>query len=475
MTKTQSQSMDKNLGKVVIVGAGPAGTRVAEVFISKNIRPVVIDESPASGGQVYRRQPTEFKRSAKERYGFEANKATNLHKCFDRLKNSIDYYPDTTVWGVEGNVLFTQDAEGIKRVSYDTLFLCTGAADRVIPFHGWTLPGIYTMGGAQIALKAQGCVIGRDVVFMGSGPLLYLVAYQYVHAGANVKAVLDTAKLSDAISVWYGLLAGGRTLAKGIWYQNWLRLKGIPIKRGIKPISAVGEGRVSRINYLSSKNKSKFVDCDAIGFGWGVKPECQLAELAGCEMRFDEIAQQWLPVVDNAGRTSLQDVYLAGDGAGVMGADAAEYGGELAALTALSDSGASINLERYGRLQGRLKRLAKFRIALEKALPYPEGMAASLVDSTIVCRCEGITAGEIRQSQSLVPQEMNRAKAYTRVGMGRCQGRMCGIAAAEILAKEKGVTVSAVGRMRGQAPIKPLHIGKAGEAAREDPNRAASI
>ncbi|HIM46114.1 MAG TPA: FAD/NAD(P)-binding oxidoreductase, partial [Alphaproteobacteria bacterium] len=103
------------------------------------------------------------------------------------------------------------------------------------------------------------------------------------------------------------------------------------------------------------------------------------------------------------------------------------------------------------------------------------GMAAALVDDTIICRCEGVTAGDIRQGQSLGPDEINRAKAYTRLGMGRCQGRMCGIAAAEILAHQKGVSLAEVGRLRGQAPIKPLQIGIAGAAAEDDPERAASI
>ena len=158
-----------------------------------------------------------------------------------------------------------------------------------------------------------------------------------------------------------------------------------------------------------------------------------------------------------------------------MGADAAEYRGELAALTLLADIGEAENISRREILKSRLRRLQRFRVALERALPYPEGWVASLSDDTIICRCEGVTAGDIRQSQSLDTEEVNRAKAFTRVGMGRCQGRMCGIAAAEILAHEKGVSLAEVGRLRGQAPIKPLHIGTAGKAARDDPERASSI
>ncbi len=460
---------------ILIIGAGPAGTRAAEVLARHGLRPIVVDEAPASGGQVYRRQPAGFRRTAKLRYGFEAAKAEALHATFDALSERVDYRPDTSVWSVENNVAFTLGPGGVARIPFDALLLCTGGVDRILPIPGWTLPGAFTLGGAQIALKAQGCAIGKRVAFLGSGPLLYLVAYQYAHAGATVAAVLDTARFSDALPVIPGLLAGGTTLAKGLWYQNWLRFKGIPLRRGVRPIAVDGEDHVSGLRYRDVRGRERRVECDAMAFGWGVKPECQLAELAGCEMRFDAMARQWLPECDAEGRSSATGVYLAGDGAGVMGADAAEYRGELAALALLADRGMAADAARRDHLKTRLRRLMRFRIALERALPYPEGLAAALADDTIVCRCEGVTAGDIRQGQSLEPDEINRAKAYTRLGMGRCQGRMCGIAAAEILAHRKGVSLAEVGRLRGQAPIKPLHIGIGGAAAEDDPERAASI
>lgn len=460
---------------ILIIGAGPAGTRAAEVLVRHGLTPIVVDEAPASGGQVYRRQPAGFRRSAKLRYGFEAAKAEALHACFDGLRERMDYRPDTSVWSIENNVAFTLGPGGVGRAPFGALLLCTGGVDRILPIPGWTVPGVFTLGGAQIALKAQGCAIGKRVAFLGSGPLLYLVAYQYAHAGATVAAVLDTARLSDALPVLPGLMTGGATMAKGLWYQNWLRFKGIPIRRGVHPVAVEGGDHVTGVRYRTAGGRERRIDCDAMAFGWGVKPECQLAELSGCEMRFDGVARQWLPDSDAEGRSSVESVYLAGDGAGVMGADAAEFRGELAALALLADRGMAADAGRRKYLKARLRRLMRFRTALERALPYPTGLAAALADDTIVCRCEGVTAGDIRQSQSLEPDEINRAKAYTRLGMGRCQGRMCSIAAAEILAHRKGVDLAKVGRLRGQAPIKPLQIGIAGEAYEDDPERAASI
>jgi NADPH-dependent 2,4-dienoyl-CoA reductase/sulfur reductase-like enzyme len=149
--------------RIVIVGAGPAGMRAAEVLAVSGARPVVLDEAPASGGQIYRRQPDGFTRGYDTLYGFEADKARRLHRAFDALGERIEHRPGSLVWGIEGrHLLVLRDGLG-ESVPFDRLLLATGAMDRVIPLPGWTLPGVYTLGGAQVALKHQGCAIGRRV------------------------------------------------------------------------------------------------------------------------------------------------------------------------------------------------------------------------------------------------------------------------------------------------------------------------
>lgn len=152
-------------------------------------------------------------------------------------------------------------------------------------------------------------------------------------------------------------------------------------------------------------------------------------------------------------------VYLAGDGAGIMGADAAEQAGERAALALLADNGMAIDAARAAELERKLGKLAGFREGLERAFPVPQDWAAHASDELVVCRCENITAGTLRQTVATTgADEMNRLKALSRIGMGRCQGRMCGAAAAEILAHATGLPLQQVGRLRGQAPIKPIPI-----------------
>ena len=448
--------------RVLVVGAGPAGSRAAKALLDHGVRPIVVDEAPKSGGQIYRRQPDGFARPPKVLYSFESKKAVRLHESFDALKDRVDYRPETLVWNLWRGVAHVTGPTGMAEIPYDALLLATGAMDRTIPLPGWTLPGVYSLGGAQVALKYQGCAIGRRVAFCGTGPLLYLVAYQYAKAGADVVAVLDTSRLSDGLHLVSGLTMGGATILKGLYYATWLRLHGIPVLNGIAPVGFDGAARLEAVDARTRGGLSRRFPCDAVGYGFGLKPETQLADLAGAPFHFDLAARLWLPTVDEDGRSARAGVYLAGDGVSIMGADAAELRGELAALTLLKDHGVAVSNTHLATLRRRLKRLNRFREALDLLFPYPIDIAPGIDDDVIVCRCEAIRAGEIRHAAAaLNAAEVNRCKALTRAGMGRCQARLCAPTIAELIAHERRLPIEAVGRLRGQAPLKPLPIGVA--------------
>lgn len=444
--------------QVVVVGAGPAGIRAVQTLLAHGQAPCLVDEGLRGGGQIYRRPPAAFKRSAKALYGFEAGKASKLHSTFDRLAGQLDYRPQTLVWNAENNSLDTLTGNVAKTVPYSHLIVATGATDRVLPVPGWTLPGAYSLGAAQVALKFQGCAIGERVVFAGSGPLLYLVAYQYAKAGAQVLAVLDSSPFSAQVRALPALLGQPATLAKGLYYRAWLTAKGVPVHQGAVLTAITGEQRVAGIRWHQS-GQSHSLPCEAVAFAHALRSETQLADLLGCEFAWSPLNRAWLPTRDPFGRSSLAGVYLAGDGAGIMGADAAEAAGELAALALLSDLGLRVDGARQAQLQQRLQRIERFRHGLETAFPFPHTWAAETPDEVTVCRCESVSAGEIRQTVADGHWEINRVKAMCRVGMGRCQGRMCGAAAAELIAQASGRSVESIGRLRGQAPIKPLPFG----------------
>ena len=446
--------------KPVIVGAGPAGIRAAQTLLRYGLRPTVIDESPLWGGQIYRQPPAQFVRTKKDLYGFESSRADSLHRGMAEILDQIDYQPDTLVWNAQDQQLDTLRSGRTLTVNYSHLIVATGATDRVLPFSGWTLPGVFSLGGSQVALKYQGCAIGSRIIFMGTGPLLYLVAYQYARAGANVLAVLDTSKLTDQIAAVPAMFAQPALLAKGVYYYSWLLSHGVRLCHGVEPLRALGDDRVSSIVWRDTKGEQT-LECDAVGFGYALRSETQLADILGARFHFDIPQRQHLPVRDDLGRSSVPGVYLAGDGAGIMGADSAELAGELAAFALISDTKilklTQSDVLRITEIQSLQSKSKKFRAGLERAFTFPEQWGKQAPDDLIVCRCEEITAGEIRKAVvELGATEINRVKAFTRVGMGRCQSRMCGAAAAEIIAQTTGLDISEVGRLRGQAPIKPI-------------------
>lgn len=445
--------------RALVVGAGPAGVRAADLLARNGMETIVVDEALRAGGQIYRRPPAGFTRPYRALYGFEAAKAQALHDDFERLEGAVDYRPETLIWNVSRGVAHSYgEASGYGEIPYDALIIATGAHDRTIPFPGWTMPGVFTLGGAQVALKFQGCAIGRRVLFCGTGPLLYLIAYQYARAGAEVAGVLDSAPLGAKLQILGGLLAGGAQLAKGLFYMAALRSRGIAIEQGAFPLEARAEGgRLVALRFRDGRGLTREIACDGIATGYGLAPDTKLADLAGCEFYYEPAARHWLPVADEEGRATVSGVYLAGDGAGIVGADAAEMRGALAAYAVIADRGGSVPMARVVALRRRLARAQRFAAALGRGFPFPHEFAAAMADETILCRCEAISAGGLRAAVTeLGAAEMNRAKAFSRVGMGRCQGRICAAAATEVIAATLHIEPEAVGRGRGQAPVKPI-------------------
>ncbi len=443
--------------KVAIVGAGPAGIAAADVLAAHGASVTLIDEGSEAGGQIFRRARAGLDIDAL--LGADAKNYRSFHAAFDRLRDRIDYRPQTLVWGIGEKRAHTQRAGAAGTVAFDALILATGATDRVLPIPGWTLPGVFTLGGAQVLLKEHGCLIGRRIVFCGSSPLIYLAARQYRAMGADIVALLDTTPFSAKLAAAPHLLAAPRTFARGLGYMNALRRAGVMIDHGIRLRAFEGASGVEAVRFSDRRGNDVALPCDAVAYGFGLKPETQLAELAGAALRYDPTFRQWLPDADADGRCG-SGLYVAGDGATIGGAQAAAFTGQLAACALLEDFGIALDgIDRQGTRR-RVARLRRFQRGLARAFAWPAHLIHDLADSSVVCRCEGISAGELRASISaeLGPTEINRLKAITRCGMGRCQGRFCGLAAAELTAHTLNIPLPAVGHLRAQAPIKPIPV-----------------
>ncbi|MGI9413144.1 MAG: FAD-dependent oxidoreductase [Hyphomicrobiales bacterium] len=456
---------------VVVIGAGPAGISAAGALIDHGVHPVVIDEAPRPGGQAYRSAAPNVELDMARLLGSEFAKYRRIHASAERLRERADYRPLTTAWGLHEGELYTHGPSGTASIRFDALILATGATDRIFPAAGWTRPGVFTLGAAQVLLKDQGHLIGRKVVFCGSSPLLYLAALQYHLAGAEVVAVLDTTCFSDKVMAVPKLASNPTTLWRGLSYMRALRGAGIRLEHGAELIelkAANGEddeqSGVGAVSFRDRNAKAETLECDAVALGFGLRPEAQLAALAECAFHYDSTYRQWFATTDRDGR-GRDNVYLAGDGAAIGGADAAEVSGRLAAFAALTDLELAAPSHEMARLRRRLARLRRFQAGLARAFSWPGAGAGAVNDTTVVCRCENVTAGDIRRTvtSEFGPPEINRIKALTRCGMGRCQGRFCEPAAAEIAASRLRQPLQNIGRLRGQAPVKPLPVSAAFE------------
>jgi NADPH-dependent 2,4-dienoyl-CoA reductase/sulfur reductase-like enzyme len=448
--------------RIVIVGASPAGVAAATVLAQHGCRPVVIDEAHAPGGQVYRRPSAPVTLDAKALFGSQAGKFARLHAAFADLADRIEYRPRTLAWNVYNRAVHTLHAMRLEAYCYDALILANGATDRVLPIPGWTLPGVYTLGGAQTLLKDQGALIGREVVFCGSSPLLHLVALQYLVAGGKVVAVLGTNKLARKFAAAPKLMSNPEALLRGLSYMAALRRRGVPIHHGVRLLAVEGGAKVAALRYRDPDGTERQLAADAVALGFGLRAETQLAELAGASLRHDPIFRQWLPATDEDGRCG-DGLYAAGDGCAIGGADAAGFSGRLAAYAVLDDLHVTTPQAEMVRLRRRIAGLRRFQQGLAEAFAFPFGWLSDTADEVTLCRCESVTIGEVRSAmrRDVPPVDVNRAKAFTRCGMGRCQGRFCGLALAELMAAESGLALERIGYLRAQAPVKPLPLGAA--------------
>lgn len=449
------------MGSVVIVGAGPAGMAAAAVLAEHGERPILIDEAERPGGQVWRK-PADAVAAAPRRILGRAGAAEHArgHDAFAAVAPRVDHRPRHLAWSVQNGEVFVLGEGAARTVRYEAMLLATGATDRLLPVPGWTIPGVFSLGGAQTLLKDQGAAIGRRVVFAGASPLLYLAALQYHVMGVEVAAVLDTTRFAEKLRATPALArTAPRTLARGLSYMARLRASRVPVLHGVSALAVEGAKRAEALRFRDAGGAERRIPCDAVALGFGLRAETQLADLAGAPLRFDPDFRQWLPATDADGRCAL-GLYAAGDGCAIGGAEAAALSGRLAAWAILADRGATVPQAELTGIRARLDALRRFQRGLTRAFAWPAHWLGATPDDAILCRCEGVTLGALRTAMArpFGPREVNRAKALTRCGMGRCQGRFCGLATAEAMAAQLGLPVEAVGRLRGQAPVKPIPI-----------------
>ena len=459
---------------IAIIGAGPAGLAAADTVAATGATVVLLDEQQMPGGQIYRGIETmqALRRQTLSLLGSDYVAGGRLAKA---LRDApVDYRPGSTVWDVSRDLVIHYSRKGRSQGLHARhLLIASGALERPVPIPGWTLPGVMTVGALQILLKSDGLVPRVPTVLAGSGPLLLLLAVQLLNAGVPPAAIVETvprrAYRSAARHVPRALL-GWRSLAKGRLWMRTLARAGVPWDRGCTDLRVEGSERAMGLAF-DQAGRTQRVAADVIGLHQGVVPNVQLTRLLDCEHVWDASQRCFRPRLDDWLATTVDGVSVAGDGGGIFGAAAAEWQGRLAGLGIAHRLGRLSSAERDRQavpMRAALSRERTVRPLLE-ALYQPPPQVLRPADEIVVCRCEEVSAGSIREAVRLGCSGPNQTKSFLRCGMGPCQGRICGLPVAEIIAEIRGVGLDDVGYYRIRPPLKPLPLMElAGLAADDD-------
>ncbi len=382
---------------VAVVGAGPAGIAAAAVAAEAGARVLLLDESPTLGGQIWRRREGE---------GAHLPRAANA--WLRRLARSGAGVAARTsvVDASPGELLVVRDAQA-RRVRAGRLILASGARELFLPFPGWTLANVIGVGAAQGLAKSGATWRGLRVVVAGSGPLLLPVAATLTKAGARVALVAEQARLADVARFALGLTLRPAKLALGLLHR--LGFARAPYRFGCHVLEARGDASVRDV-LLSDGARTWSEPCDVLACAFGLSPNTELARLLGCDLVGDALA------VDGAQRSSLTDVFAAGEITGVAGAEAALLQGQIAGRSAVGES-ADAHLSRARDAERAFGR------TLVRAFAPRDELRRLVRDDTLVCRCEDVAWAHLREARNA-----RAAKLHTRAGMGACQGRVCGAA-----------------------------------------------
>ena len=449
----------------VVIGAGPAGASAAARLAEGGAAVLLVDEQREPGGQIHRaiernlRDPT-----LSDFLGPDQRDGAAI---VARLRaSSAATAFGAAVWRVDrGEAVWTRSSGRIERHATRHVVVATGAIERPFPVEGWTLPGVFGIGGLQILLKSSGLVPDGGLVLAGTGPLLYYFASQCVRAGLSDLVVLGTASSADwwpALRHLPGALTGTgpRTLALGAGLMASL-LRHTTFRRGVGRIRILGAGAVEAVEFTDRRGTHRF-PCRVVGLHQGVVPNPLVPRSLDCAHDWDAVSASFRPRRGAGGETSVPGVFVAGDGGGIVGARASAVEGErtavaiLARLGRLAPEAARIEDARLGRRRAAEVAVRPFLDRLYR--PAPQRFDPS--PTTVLCRCEAVDAATARTAVDCGADGPGRLKTATRMGMGPCRGALCGATVTTLLQRWTEGSPDAFGDRRMRAPVRPITLGE---------------
>ena len=442
---------------VVVVGAGPAGLNAAIQAADGGATVLLLDADVRPGGQYHRQMPVEFGAVHPERVHHEQAEVSDLIARLARHRR-VTQRQLVSVWAAEprlggGALLYLVDyssgaPENIGCVAAPRVILATGAYDRVLPFPGWDLPGVFTAGGVQALLKGPRILAGGRVLVAGTGPFLLPVAAGLIEAGATLAGVLEANRSRGWLRAPRAMALAPEKVAEAARYTAALTRHRTRVRHGRAVVAVQGGDRVEsatvakiRPDWTVVPGSERQVEVDAVAVGYGFTPQLDLALALGCDTEPGPDGASVVSV-DERQRTTREGVYAAGEITGVGGSVLAGAEGALAGLSTaldlgtLGERGHAVRAAAWAGVRDRYRR---FATALANVYPIQEGWQSWLTDSTLVCRCEEVPYGRLRDAvQRYGATGLRTVKLTTRCGMGMCQGRVCGANVADLTAALSG-------------------------------------
>jgi NADPH-dependent 2,4-dienoyl-CoA reductase/sulfur reductase-like enzyme len=460
---------------VLVVGGGPGGLAAAAAAAESGAEVVLVDERPKLGGQ-YFKQPSDAFDVDESELDAQYRRGRDLIRRLERSGATLER--GVQIWGAASPHELLAVAEGRALLLRPRrLVLATGAYERGVPLPGWTLPGFMTTGAVQTLMRAYQVLPGRRVLVSGNGPLNVQVAAELTRAGATVVALCESAprSIGRGGAVARMALAAPGLVRDGLHYLAALRRARVPMLFGHSVVRAEGTERVERavVAQLDSGGRAvpgseRAFDVDAVCVGFGFLPSNELARTLGVRHVFDPGLGQLTAVRTAAGRTSVDDVWVAGDGGGTGGARLAQSAGVLAGVDVVRslDRTPTPALEREARQAERARRRdARFQRALASLYAAPRLLDQLAGRDTYVCRCERVSLAAVEEAFAGGIESIGAVKRVTRAGMGRCQGRYCAPVLAELAARRSAGPLEEDAWFAPSPPFKPLPVAVVAAAA----------
>lgn len=455
---------------LLVIGAGPAGLSAALAArrAGAGAGVLVLDERLQSGGQFYKPLAPSHRAATPADRQF----ADGLALEGEARAAGVAIEQDAQVWAAfSPNEIGALVGGQAQVIGCRQLVIAPGAYERPVPFPGWTLPGVMTTGAGQTLARAYRVAPGQRVLIAGNGPLNLQLAAELLAGGAAVVAVLESAPRPSPRQwrqVWTAARTAPDLLRDGWRYLRRLRAHGVPVIWGTAVLAAEGPGRLQAVQTTRLDAQGRAVpgtaqrfEADALCLGYGFIPSTELARMLGCEHRLaDRHLGYPATVTREDGATSLPGVFVAGDGADLGGSRVALARGTLAGAAAARNLG--LQAPEPAEALGRLRQAERFQRALWSLYAAPPVRLAELPDDTLLCRCEEIRFGDVREQIRAGRDTLAALKRNTRLGMGRCQGRYCAVTAARLVGELTGRPPEVEQYFAPRPPAKPVPAGALG-------------